>query len=46
MRKKITLVMIVVCIISTVFQGCATYKDKAFVKQDMTSLSPLKVVET
>ena len=44
MRKKITLVMIVVCIISTVFQGCATYKDKAFVKQDMTSLSPLKVV--
>jgi len=44
MRKKFTLVMIVVCIISTGFQGCATYRDKAFVKQDMTSLSPLKVV--
>ena len=44
MRKKFTLVMIVVCIISTVFQGCATYRDKAFVKQDMTLLAPLKVV--
>lgn len=44
MRKKITLVMIMACVISTVFQGCATYKDKAFVNQDMTALSPLKVV--
>lgn len=44
MRKNITSVMIMVGIISTVFQGCATYRDKVFVKQDMTSLSPLKVV--
>lgn len=44
MRKITTWIMILLCVASLVFQGCATYRDKAFVKQDMTSLSPLKVV--
>lgn len=44
MGKITTWIMILLCVASLVFQGCATYRDKAFVKQDMMSLSPLKVV--